>query len=326
MKNNPTMPQISVIIPCYNASQYIDRCFTALEQQVYKDFEVIVVDDYSTDDTVAKIGAWKKKGTLSINLLQNEVNNGPAHSRNKGISKASGNFISFCDIDDWYDESYLSEMVKAQSNNNADMVFCGYKLVFDSSKNIKHVLDVTFENTHNKKDVLLLGIDSLWTLIVRKEIISEIPQPDIRNGEDMAIIPLLIVNSRNFAFIKKPMYNYYCRSGSASTTPSLSVIDSLKKSFNHICTNMPDLYEQETEFIGIKNLLYGASLNLFKLSYEKDYAQRIIVEFESRFPNWRHNEYISSLPIFKRVFIKSLSSGSYYLTFLLSKFHKIITT
>lgn len=320
------MPKVSVIIPSFNASKYVDRCLSALENQVFKDFEIIVIDDCSTDDTVSKIEAWKEKSTLSIHLLQNEMNSGPAHSRNKGISHATGNFIAFCDIDDWYDENYLSEMVKAQSSNNADMVFCGYKLVFDSGKKILHALDAPFENTNNIKDVLLLGVDSLCTLIVRKEIISKIPQPDIRNGEDMAIIPLVIVQSRMFAFIKKQMYNYYCRSGSASTTPSLSVIDSLKKSFNHICVNMPDVYAQITEFIGIKNLLYGASLNIFKLSYDKDHAKRMITEFESRFPNWRNNEYITSLPIFKRIFIKSLSSGCYCLTFFLSKFHKIITT
>lgn len=319
------MPKVSVIIPCYNASDYVDRCFAALENQTYSDFEVIVIDDCSTDDTVDKIKEWEKKGVMSIQLLQNNVNSGPAQSRNKGISHATGNFISFCDIDDWYDNDYLDEMMKAQSCYNADMVFCGYKLVFDSTKQLRHPLNAVCGSTQNKDTVLLLGNDSLCSILVKKSIISEISQPDLRNGEDMAIIPLLIIHSNKFAFVKKEPYNYYCRSGSASLSPTPAMIESLKKSFDHIYSNMPIEYLAITEFIGIKNLIYGSVLNTFKISYNKEEAKRIVKEFERKFPHWRNNHHIQSLPIFKKIFIGSLSNGNYFITYLLSRFHKFLT-
>lgn len=319
------MPKISIIIPCYNASAYIDRCFAALENQIYSDFEVIAIDDCSTDDTVDKIMLWQNKGILSICLLQNKVNSGPAYSRNRGISQAKGNFISFCDIDDWYDKDYLDEMIKAQTCYDADMVFCGYKLVFDSTKQLRHPLNAGCNSTQNKESVLLLGIDSLCSILVKKSIISEIPQPDLRNGEDMAIIPLLIINSNKFAFVKEEPYNYYCRSGSASLSPTPAMIESLNKSFNHILSNMPEEYLPITEFIGIKNLIYGSILNTFKISYNKEQAKQIIKGFECNFPHWRDNRHIKSLPIFKRIFIRCLSKSNYFFTFLLSRFHMFMT-
>lgn len=100
------MSKVSVIIPCYNAAAYIDRCFKALENQTYKDFDVIVVDDCSTDNSIEIIEKYRATSKLTITIMKNDINSGPAASRNKGIRKSTAEYITFCDSDDWYEKRF----------------------------------------------------------------------------------------------------------------------------------------------------------------------------------------------------------------------------
>ena len=320
-----TMPFISVIIPCYNSSNYIVRCLAALERQRYKNFDVIVVDDCSKDNTVEVIKEYQSTSLLAIQLLHNEVNSGPARSRNKGIAASNAEYICFCDSDDWYDDDYLSLMIERARENDADIVFCGYKLVVEGKRTVLHPLSLSYSSFAHKASVLNMGTDALWAMMVRRNIIVHVPLPDIRNGEDMAIIPLLIVNSNCFGFVKDCTYNYYCRQDSISMTPTLKVVDSLIASFEHIKRNMPKQYSEETEFIGIRNLVYGAFLNLFKCGWHCDKANRILSDFECDFPQWKNNPFISSLSLFKKVFVKMVSFRQWTGVFLMSKIHSFLT-
>ena len=318
------MSKVSVIIPCYNSEEYIDKCIDSFEQQTFKDFELIFIDDCSSDNTVTRIENRITTSGLSIRVLQNTENSGPAISRNKGTAAACGEFIAFCDSDDWYDPEYLRLMTDVQRSQKSDLVFCGYKLVLSNGKHINHVYNSSKEELSDE-EALILGIDTLCTLIVRREIIRKLPLPNIRNGEDMAIVPLLIANSQTVSLLNKPLYNYYCRSGSASLSPSQETIESLKKSFEHINSLMPTKYNLITEYIGIKNLLYGGILNLFKISFNRNEALRIIGLFEKEYPNWRNNKYLHHLPISKRIFIKCISKGYFRSAYILTKVHSIIT-
>lgn len=318
------MSKISVIIPCYNASEYIVRCLEALENQSFKDFEVILIDDCSFDNTVKVIEDYISSSSMIIQLLKNAMNCGPAKSRNLGISYSYAEYICFCDSDDWYDKDYLDLIYSQAELNNSDLVFCGYKLIVEGKPTIKHPLSFPKKSNVEKSSILQMGIDSLCTLMVRRSIIAGISQPDIRNGEDMAIIPLLIVNSERFGFVYDCPYNYYCRSDSASMTPTISVVKSLIASFEFVMHNMPAGYEKETEFIGIKNLVYGGLLNLFKCGWNQVLAIEILNDFERDFPTWKYNVQISSLPLFKRLFVRAASHRRWCVVYLMSKIHSII--
>lgn len=317
---------VSVIIPCYNSAGFIDRCLTSMKNQSYKDFEVILVDDYSTDGTVDILKKWEKSNDLSIQIFINTQNSGPAYSRKVGIENAKGEFIVFCDSDDWYDPNYIFNMVFGQKSNNADIIFCGYRLVFDNDKSIDHSIPRTISTIQDNdvKSALLLGIDSLCTLMIRKDIIKGIEMPPLRNGEDMAIIPLLIVKSKRFAIINQAMYNYYCRTGSASMTPSNNVIINLEKSFAYIESQMPDKYADITEYLGIKNYIYGALLNHFKISKDVSRARTLVNNFTINHPDWKNNRHIIQLPLFKRLFIWSVINNMYWMVIFLSIIHKHI--
>ena len=123
------MVKISVIIPCYNAGNYIEKCLQALEKQSFQDFEVILVDDCSADHTADVIRAFAQRSGLKIMLLQNDVNSGPALSRNRGIAASNGEFVCFCDSDDWYEPDYLQLLYRKSQEEKAEMVIANYYTV-----------------------------------------------------------------------------------------------------------------------------------------------------------------------------------------------------
>lgn len=112
------MPKVSVILPCYNVSKYIDKCMDSLLNQTLSDVEFIFVDDCSTDDTYNQI---KKYTDPRIKLIHHEVNKYTAEARNTGIDNATGEYLAFVDPDDYLDYTFLEKLYNLAKQNNADI-------------------------------------------------------------------------------------------------------------------------------------------------------------------------------------------------------------
>ena len=317
------MVHISIIIPCYNAGNYISKCFFAFENQTFKNFDLVLVNDCSKDNTEEIISKWKEKGSLGIIYLKNAVNSGPATSRSNGVKVASGEWIAFCDSDDWYEPEYLEKMVGKAELDSCDVVFCGYNAVIGTEKTAHNLVCST--KVMLPREALLLNVDSLCMTLVKRKIILNIPQPELRNGEDMAMMPLIISKAQRIGAIPDSLYNYNFREGSASMTPSMKVVDSLVKSFDFINANMSDDYYVEKEYIGIRNVVYGVLLNLFKVSYDTKKASEILKHFEVSFPSWGKNPYISNLPLIKFVYVKFAQYRVFAVLRVLSLLHQRLT-
>ena len=316
--------KISVIIPCYNAASYIERCLDALQQQSFRDFEVILIDDCSKDDTADVINAYAKRSNLQLTLLCNEENAGPGVSRNRGIAASNGEYICFCDSDDWYDPDYLEQMVKASRNGEADMVLCNSRKVTATGKT-DIILFSKKEGEVSARQILALGIDSLCNLMVRREVAVSVPLPALRNGEDMAVIPLMIMRCKTFGFVEKCIYNYLCRPGSLSLSASNGVTEALKRSFSHITEHQEPGFDREVEFIGMKNLVYGGLLNHFKAQKDPKPAKALMDQFEKQYPGWYQNPYRQELPLFKRVFLLFAKRRLFLPLRLMCRIHRLLT-
>ena len=112
------MPKFSIITPSYNSWQFMSKYWTSLEQQTFQDFEVIVVDDCSKDDTFEKLKAYVKSSPLNIKLLQNSENHGPGYTRNRGMKEATGEWLTFADSDDSMDIHLLEKAEAVISTND----------------------------------------------------------------------------------------------------------------------------------------------------------------------------------------------------------------
>lgn len=319
------MPIVSVVIPCYNAGAYIEKCLCALDGQTFQDFDVIVVDDCSTDNSGEVVSRFRDTHALKITYLRGEVNCGPGKSRNTGISYSTAEYVAFCDSDDWYEADYLERMVAKARENDADMVFCNSKRVFPDGRQMNIDLLSACSNNPTAKEVLTMGIDSLCCLMVRREIARNAPMPHILNGEDMAVIPLMIMQSRRFGIVREYLYNYLCRPGSLSLSASEKAVKSLVFSFTHIMQHQQAGYEREVEFIGIKNVVYGVLLNHFKHSKDKKTAKKILQDFENNYPAWRKNPHIGTLPLYKKVFVRLAGAHCFAGVKILCYVHKRLT-
>lgn len=316
------MPKVSVIIPCYNAEKYIERCLNALETQTFQDFEVIVIDDCSSDQSVKIITEYATHTTLQIHLLKNETNSGPAASRNKGIGTAKGDYIAFCDSDDWYDSNFLSSMLSKMEGNCSDIVFCGYKVI-DSNNNCELRPLHSSKEVVSSNEALVLDVDSLCMMMVKAQIIKRTPLPNIRNGEDMAVIPLLIGQSNCCSIVNDCLYNYYRNNYSASQTATMQAVDSLILSFEHIKENFSTENKEILEYIGIRNLLYAGIITLFSVSYNPKKAKEIIENFEKDFPSWYENKMIGNMPKYKRLVLKFTHRRCYVVLFFIALIRKM---
>ncbi len=122
---NKAIPKLSIIIPVYNTEKYLSECLDSILNQSFQDFEVICVDDCSTDNSFALLKDYENSDER-IKVLQNDVNLGAGLSRNKGFDVAQGEYILFFDSDDWLLEDSLTIIYDRAKNNNLDILILNY--------------------------------------------------------------------------------------------------------------------------------------------------------------------------------------------------------
>lgn len=320
------MIKVSVIIPCYNSYKYMNKCLKSLEDQTFKDFEVIFVDDYSTDNTYNDLKKYLENTNLQWELLKNSQNSGPGQSRNNGIEKAKGEFVCFMDSDDWYENNFLEKMYNKAENEKLDIVMCDYFRKYSNGNTKVMQPTIEFSNDMLKSDYLARSFDSLCCMIVKRKLFDGVKMPSQFNAEDVAVIPVLISKSESIGFISECMYNYFYREGSLSTSSNKNknIVKSIITAYEYICKNISDKYEKELEFIGIKNILYGSIVCAIESKMDKNEIELIINSFEEKYPNWDSNSYIKYLSKSKKIFIYSIKKRNYHILKLLSKIRELL--
>ena len=320
--DNPKSPHISIIIPCYNSSLFLRKCLGALEAQTYRDFEVLFVDDCSKDDTYEKLSEYIALSRLNARVLRNDRNRGPAYSRNRAIDVAVGDWIAFCDADDWYESDFLEKMYLSAQQNDADLVMCEYRKVFEShKKNTEiHYLQ-NLSHDFSNEDAMAYSKSSLCLLLLKKTIVGDVRIPNLRNGEDIAVVPCLEMQATRITVVREPLYNYYIRGESVSNCISDTICNSLFRAFEFIETGFGSKYPVLLEFMGIKIVLYGAVLNAFKANTDISGIIGIVDGFTEKYPQWVCNRYFGTLPVFKRLFLHCVKHRFWRMAKAMARIH-----
>ena len=310
------MPKFSVIIPCYNASSVIRRGLEALNNQTNKDFEVVIVDDCSTDNSIDVIKACQDDFSITIKLLRNGNNSGPGISRNNGIKAAQGEYLCFLDADDYFDSTYFECLSKQIEATDSDIVYFGMYHVIGNQyrKSI-------FKN-YTKEEYIALVSGSLCKFCSRKSLWDDLAMPSIKNAEDIAIIPVIFSRASKITSIPNLLYYYIHSNNSLSSTHKLEVSYSFITSFEYT-EKMIDVvkFHDEIEFHGIKTILYGATLNALKAGMSNREIKNIWNTFTQKYPQWYNNKYISVYPKKKRFFLFLVKSRQVSMLKLYSELH-----
>lgn len=314
--------KVSVIIPCYNAWKYMGKCLEALKMQTVLPYEVVIVDDCSVDSSFEHLENYAKNSQLNVKIIRNEKNVGPGISRKKAIANATGDYIFFCDCDDWYEENYIELMTKEIEEKSADIVICDNFITYDDRKIVCNAVKPLVGA--DKKTIIAMYFSALWRLGVKKSLFEEIFVPAIYHGEDAAIVPQIMAKAKNICVLNKPLYNYYFREGSASNTPSKTAYSDFLKAFEAV-ESIASEFRNECEFIGIKLICYGASLNAFKCGVSSETVFDFMREFKQKYPDWEKNPYINAYNRLKRLYLKFISKNMFVFCRIIASMHYYVT-
>lgn len=163
---------ISVIIPVYNASRYIDSCVKSVLKQTYDNWELIFIDDGSSDDSFEKCRSWAK--TDSRIKVLHEENGGPAKARNYGLDMAKGEYISFLDVDDWWDENFLKIMYETIQMKKCQIAVCGFNQVDKDGKVLGSLVTDTIEyNFVQDYDGSQFFPFIVWQMLIDRDVLEK---------------------------------------------------------------------------------------------------------------------------------------------------------
>lgn len=207
--------KISIIVPIYNVSEYVDKCLKSIIQQTYKNIEIILVDDGSTDDSGEKCDIYAKQDNR-ITVIHKE-NGGLSSARNAGLDICTGKYILFVDSDDWISKFMVEKLVNKIIEHKADIVCCEFFEVNEKSilcSKIDAEEEIMESNEALKKLLNSEIKDYAWNKIYKREIFSKLRYPEGRNYEDMATTYKAFMVAKKICTISDLLYYYITRNDS----------------------------------------------------------------------------------------------------------------
>lgn len=204
---------VSIVIPVYNAEQYLDRCIQSVINQTYKYIEVILINDGSRDNSQLICEKYVKRDNR-VQLI-NIQNRGPSAARNIGINISKGQFIQFIDSDDYLESNMIKVLVE-EIKNNAQWVICGYRSIHDNNYIIDRKPSIGyFDNIAFKNEFAVLYeklfFQYLWNKIYLSDIIKSNNisfNEEVKRGEDIIFNIEYLNYVNNITVIDKILYNY----------------------------------------------------------------------------------------------------------------------
>lgn len=214
-------PKVSIIIPAYNIAPYLERCLESVRHQTYKELQIIIIDDGSTDQTgqIADSFAERDKRFQVIH----KENRGVSAARKTGLEKAVGDYIGFVDGDDYIEPEMYEKLVGLSVEYSADIAHCGYQMVFPDRVDLYHGTgELRIQDSHTAVKDLLEGTmvePGLVNKLYRYELFKGIEyDPEIVINEDLLLNFLLFHRVYRSVFLDEPLYHYMVRKNSASTS------------------------------------------------------------------------------------------------------------
>lgn len=296
------MPAITVIIPVYNGEKTIAKTIESVLSQTFCDFEILIVNDGSTDDTTDVIARYLKQDKR-IRVIE-KVNGGIASARNTGVEHALGDYIAFIDADDWMETTTLEELYNAITEQDAEVCVCDYRYVYEDGTG-HDVINYSFskKNVSDNKELLVKVMPQPWNKLMKKDIFKRISPcyPDGLVFEDLCFYACVFPEIKTMTKIDRALINYLQLDSSI-----MSSAKKIKKSiydFGVILQRIADHYENKglkkeyhVELEGLlarnsRELVDGIVKNQSPVS-EKIHAIKSFMDvLNSLYPNWYKNSY-----------------------------------
>lgn len=293
-------PIISIIVPVYNVEEYLQRCIDSILNQSFKNFELILVNDGSTDNSL-KICKEYLLNDPRVKII-NKENGGLSSARNAGINIAKGRYIGFVDSDDWINKEMYKILYELCEKNNSDIAECRYTVTTGNEMNLDNSSNlITILNNEEAIKSLYTntsyGSVVSWNKLYRCELFKDIKFPEGKLNEDQFTTYKLYYKSNKIVSIDKVLYYYFQSTKSIMrsefTLKKLDAIEAIESSHKFFEeNNLYDLVLWNDTLYSFVLIKYFIIL-LRNEQFDNKYRNSILEKFRGRFWLFIKNEHIS---------------------------------
>lgn len=295
---------ISVVIPVYNVERYLETCLESIRRQTCTEFEVILVDDGSQDNSGAICDAWAQQDCRF--RVVHQSNQGVSAARNRGFAESRGEYLLFLDPDDDIEETMLAELYGAFSEEGGeqiDLVCCRYCRILPE----RTVHFPMKDRTLSQREALaaLLGdlsfFNAVWNKMIRREALLDengafIPFPEeIAVGEDSVWTCRVLLGCRRIRCIDRELYHWYYRADSATgskamTRRYLTKIDAQSRLMELLHPYDRELFHRaHRRFLGVQRNCMAEAYAKGETAYQKELWEQMKREVRVFYPNSFHD-------------------------------------
>lgn len=259
--------KISVIVAVYNTMDYLDECLESLTEQTYKNLEIVLVDDGSTDDSGRKCDIWESRDSR-IRVIH-QKNMGISKARNAGLKIITGDYVAFLDSDDLLNKFFYEKMLDALYESGADMALCKVRpFEFKSelekenikeNKNLKYKKEVVEENKKikNKNEMCSYYISEdknrfifhlndnftgeitwVWNKLYKREVLNNLTFKNIKVMEDVMFITDVLTKVKSCVWVLEPLHYYRQRNGSIMNSSLRNIYEDYARSLEYEFTTL----------------------------------------------------------------------------------------
>ena len=297
--------KVSVIVPCFNTEKYIEECVKSIVSQTYKNLEIILVDDGSTDKTSELVDGLKKTDDRIV--VVHQKNAGLSAARNTGLKKANGKYVAFIDSDDCVAKNYIERLLAAATETKSDIVACAYVKFSETSpktsliRGVKTMTTLTgFEAFKDYLTTKNIGFSMSCNKLYNIELFKDVKFPEGRLHEDEYTTYKLYYQANRLTVIPDGLYFYRMRENSITKSdldePRLiDILDQIEDVKAFVKKNdIKDVSDYLSAYeINVKNFMLKRIVDE-KIKTEK--KDELIDFLKSKKSEIYHNKYVTKLP------------------------------
>lgn len=284
-------PLISIVVPVYNVENYILKCLNSLIKQNYKQIEIILVDDGSTDESGKICDEFKEKDDR-IRVFHKK-NGGLSSARNYGIKKAKGDIIAFVDSDDYVKDVFVLDLYRGMQAGNADIVICGYNNEKPKNETISGK-EATVRLLTKQENIDIIS----WNKLYKKKLFTDnnIFFPEGKKHEDTLTTYKLMSKAKKVTYIDESLYIYVERKGSITASEKIEerllMREKAAKEAVEYLENDKDL--KAAAEVGLLWAKYNFLNYALKNEIDEKYEKETLGWLEQNVANYKNNKYMTT--------------------------------
>lgn len=321
------MPKASVIVPVYNVKEYLPKCAASIFAQTEGDFELLLIDDGSTDGSGELCDALAEKDSRARVIHQK--NQGLGGARNTGIEAARSDWLLFVDSDDWIEPEVLERTLAAGKKETADLVLFSFRSVNTNGKELGVFPDSVPKNQpldpQTRKDLLLCAPNA-WNKLYRKSLFTDtgVRYPLRVWYEDIRTTLKLMLKARRVVSLDYTGYNYLQRPGSIIQNVNVERNSEILDAFEDILAYFKEhgfweKYRDELCFLTLFHVYITASVRVIRLDRKNPLVPKFFAYLRENFPDYRQNPYQNTLTRNQKIIFFLLEKRLYWLIDLIFK-------